>query len=85
MNNKHLKNKSGNDKHKKLKLEDNAFMKRKKGKRTKSAKSSMLFILNALKVKIIAAIIMIVLMLEDLLQGQETRNQVITKHQVKKV
>ena len=85
MNNKHLKNKSGNDKHKKLKLEDNAFMKKNKGKRAKSAKSSMLFILNALKVKIIAAILMIVLMLEDLLQGQEMKNQVITKHQVKKV
>jgi hypothetical protein len=85
MNNKHLKNKSGNDKHKKLKLEDNAFMMKKRGKRTKSAKSSMLFILNALKVKIIAAIMMIALMLEDLLQGQEMKNQVITKHQVKKV
>ena len=85
MNNKHLKNKSGNDKCKKLKLEDNAFMKRNKGKRATSAKSSMLFILNALKVKIIAAIMMIDLMLEDLLQGQEMKNQVITKHQVKKV
>ena len=85
MNNKHLKNKSGNDKCKKLKLEDNAFMNRNKGKRAKSAKSSMLFILNALKVKIIAAIMMIALMLEDLLRGQEMKNQVITKHQVKKV
>ncbi len=42
MNNKHLKNKNGNDKYKKLKLEGNALMKRKKGKRIKSAKSSML-------------------------------------------
>ena len=90
MNNKHLKNKNGNDKHKKLKLEGNTFMKWNKGKRNKSAKSSMLFNLNvmghhALKVKIIAAIMMIDLMLEDHLQGREMRNQVITKHQVKKV
>jgi hypothetical protein len=60
-------------------------MKKNKGKRTKNAKSSMLFILNALKVKKIAAIMMIDLMLEDHLQGQDMRNQVITKHQVKKV
>ena len=71
MNNKHLKNKSGNDKHKKLKLEDNAFLKRNKGKRAKSAKSSMLFILNALKVKTIAAIMMIDLMVEDHNIGHE--------------
>ena len=76
MNNKHLKNKSGNDKYKKLKLE---------GKHTKSAKSSMWFNRNALKVKIIAAIMMIGLMQEDHLQGQDMKNQVITKHQVKKV
>ncbi|XP_047079743.1 mRNA export factor GLE1-like [Lolium rigidum] len=70
MNNKHMKNKHGNDKHKKLKLEGNAFIKRNKGKRNKSAKSSMLFNLNmmghhALKVKIIAAIMMIDLMMLD--------------------
>ena len=90
MNNKHLKNKSGNDKYKKLKLEDNAFMKRKKGKRIKSAKSSMLCNLNimvhlALKVETIVTIMMIDLTEEDHLLGKEMRNQVITKHQVKKV
>jgi hypothetical protein len=45
----------------------------------------MLFILNALMVKTITSIMMIDLMLEDHLQGQEMKNQVITKHQVKKV
>ena len=94
MNNKHLKNKNGNDKYKKLKLEGNALMKRNKGKRNKSAKLSMLFNLNvtghhALKVKIIAAIMMIDLMVEDHIIGherlREMRNKVITKHQVKKV
>ena len=74
MNNKHLKNKNGNDKYKKLKLEGNALMKRKEGKRIKSAKSSMLFNLNvmghhALKVKTIAAIMMIDLMVEDHIIG----------------
>ena len=90
MNNKHLKNKNGNDKYKKLKLEGNAFMKRNKGKRIKSAKSSMLCNLNimvhpALKVETIVAIMMIDLMEEDHLLGKEMRNQVITKHPVKKV
>ena len=90
MNNKHLKNKNDNDKYKKLKLEGNAFMKRKKDKRIKSAKSSMLCNLNvmahhALKVKIIVAIMMIDLMVEDHLLGREMRSQVFTKHQVKKV
>ena len=65
MNNKHLKNKNGTDKYKKLKLEGNDFMKRNNGKRTMSTKSSMLSILNALQVKIIAAIMMIDLMLEE--------------------
>ena len=90
MNNKHLKNKNGNDKYKKLKLEGNALMKRKKGKRIKSAKSSMLCNLNimvhsARKVETIVAIMMIDLTEEDHLLGKEMRNQVITKHQVKKV
>ena len=90
MNNKHLKNKNGNDKYKKLKLEGNALMKRKKGKRIKSAKSSMLCNLNimvhpTLKVETIVAIMMIDLTEEDHLLGKEMRNQVITKHQVKKV
>ena len=76
MNNKHLKNKNGNDKHKKLKLEDNTLMKKNKGKRTKSAESSMLFNLNvmghhALKVKTIVAIMMIDLMVEDHITGHE--------------
>ena len=94
MHNKHLKNKTGNVKHKNLKLEDNALMKRNKGKRTKSAKSSMLFNLNvmehhALKVKTIVAIMMIDLMVEDHIIEHERlrymKNQVFTKHQVKKV
>lgn len=90
MNNKHLKNKNGNDMHKKLKLEGNALMKRNKGKRIKSAKSSMLFNLkemghHVLHAKTIIAIMMIDLMVEDHLLGREMRNQVITKHQVKKV
>ena len=92
--NKHLKNKTGNVKHKKLKLEDNVLMKRNKGKRNKSAKLSMLFNLNvtghhALKVKTIVAIMMIDLMVEDHIIEHERlrymKNQVITKHQVKKV
>ena len=94
MNNKHLKNKTGNVKHKKLKLEDNALMTRNKVKRTKSAKSSMLFNLNvmehhALKVKTIVAIMMIDLMVEDHIIEHERlrymKNQVFTKHQMKKV
>ena len=94
MSNKHLKNKTGNVKHKKLKLEDNALMKRNIGKRTKSDKSSMLFNLNvmehhALKVKTIVAIMMIDLMVEDHIIEHERlrymKNQVFTKHQVKKV
>jgi hypothetical protein len=76
MNNKHLKNKSGNDKHKKLKLEDNALLKRNKDNRNKSAKSSMLLNLNvvghqARKVKTIVAIMMIALMVEDHIVGHE--------------
>ena len=94
MSNKHLKNKTSNVKHKKLKLDDNALMKRNIGKRTKSEKSSMLLNLNVmehhtLKVKTIVAIMMIDLMVEDHIIEHERlrymKNQVFTKHQVKKV
>jgi hypothetical protein len=40
---------------------------------------------HALKVKIIVAIMMIDLMVEDHLLGREMRSQVFTKHQMKKV